>query len=237
MDPTSPSEFDAYAEHYGRDLERGLCVSGEHKEYFARGRVEWVGRRLAERGATPTRILDFGCGTGTATPFLLSRFPQSSLVGVDISDLSLAVARRAHGSVRAQFALMAERAPAGDMDLTFCNGVFHHIPPAERAACMDYVFRSLRPGGLFALWENNPWNPGTQIVMARIPFDRDAVKISPPAARRLLRAAQFEVLRTDALFIFPSFLKFLRGLEPHLAGLPLGAQYLVLARRPGGGEI
>jgi hypothetical protein len=27
------------------------------------------------------------------------------------------------------------------------------------AAAVDYVYRSLRPGGLFAFWENNPWNP------------------------------------------------------------------------------
>jgi SAM-dependent methyltransferase len=226
------SEFDRYAENYDAALEKGISVSGEHKEYFARGRVAWLGRRADQWGLKPARLLDFGCGTGTSTPFLLERFPDASLVGVDISDRSLAVARKEHGSARARFALMKEVQPAGDIDLAFCNGVFHHIPVAERAACVDFVFRALRPGGVFAMGENNPWNPGTQLVMARIPFDRDAVKVPPPEARRLLRAGGFEVVGTDFLFFFPSILGFLRGLEPRLVGVPLGAQYLAMGRKP-----
>jgi hypothetical protein len=68
--------------------------------------------------------------------------------------------------------------------------------------------------------------------MRRIPFDRDAVTLTPPSARRALMAAGFELIRTDFLFVFPSPLRVLRPLERRLAGLPLGAQYLVLARRP-----
>ena len=94
------------------------------------------------------------------------------------------------------------------------------------------VFRRLRPGGLFALWENNPWNPGTRYVMSRIPFDRDAVPLAPPEARRLVRACGFEVLRTDFLFLFPRALRLMRPLEARLSRLPLGAQYQVLCRRP-----
>jgi len=56
------------------------------------------------------------------------------------------------------------------------------------------ILGALKPGGLFAFWENNPWNPGTRIVMSRIPFDRDAEIISPPAAKRLLRRAGFSIL-------------------------------------------
>jgi hypothetical protein len=53
--------------------------------------------------------------------------------------------------------------------------------------------RSLRPGGLFAPWENNPWNPNTRYVMSRIPFDRDATTLSPPKAVGLLRQNGFQV--------------------------------------------
>jgi hypothetical protein len=84
---------------------------------------------------------------------------------------------------------------------------------------------------VFAVFENNPWNPGTRLVMRRIPFDRDAETLSPPAGRRLLRSAGFEVLRTDFVFFFPRALHILRPLERRLARLPLGAQYLVLARK------
>jgi hypothetical protein len=68
--------------------------------------------------------------------------------------------------------------------------------------------------------------------MSRIPFDRDAITLSPPEARRLLRAEGFEIVRTDFLSIFPKFLRWFRALEPLVSRLPLGAQYQVLCRKP-----
>lgn len=68
-------------------------------------------------------------------------------------------------------------------------------------------------------------------VISRIPFDRDAITLTPPEARRLLGDGGFQVLRTDFLFIFPRWLGWLRRLEPGLTGWPLGAQYLVLGRK------
>jgi hypothetical protein len=50
-------------------------------------------------------------------------------------------------------------------------------------------------------------------------------------ARSVLRAAGFEVLRTDFLFIFQRLLRVLRPLESLAAKLPLGAQYQILCRR------
>ena len=62
------SEFDVYAEDYDRTLAQGLAVSGEDKNYFARGRVAWLGKRLQQMEFEPRRVLDFGCGTGSSTP-------------------------------------------------------------------------------------------------------------------------------------------------------------------------
>ena len=73
----------------------------------------------------------------------------------------------------------------------------------ERAGAIDYIYRALRPGGLMAFWENNPWNPGTRYVMSRIPFDRDAITLSAREAQGLIRTGGLDVLRTDFLFIFP----------------------------------
>ena len=41
-------------------------------------------------------------------------------------------------------------------------------------------------------------------MMNRIPFDRDAITLSPPEARQLLVVGGFEILRIDYLFIFPN---------------------------------
>ena len=110
----------------------------------------------------------------------------------------------------AQFLLFDDYQPNERIDLVFCNGVFHHIPPDQRAAVVDYIYRTVRPGGMFALWENNPWNPGTRYVMSRISFDRDAITLTAPETRRLLISGGFEILRTDFLFIFPRLLSWFR---------------------------
>lgn len=225
------AEFDAFASRYDEALECGLSATGESSEYFARRRIDWLARRLASLGVRPSTILDFGCGTGSSVSHLL-RLPGCSRVhGTDVSEASLAVARRAHGTANVTFGSAEDTLRRGPFDLAFCNGVFHHIPLRERSRALSTVWKSLRPGSLFAFWENNPWNPGTRYVMSRIPFDRDAITLSPPESRALLQAGRFEIVRTDFLFFFPSFLRPLRVLEPLLRALPLGGQYLVLARK------
>jgi SAM-dependent methyltransferase len=223
--------FDGYAADYEAALAEGLSVSGEDKDYFAEGRIKWLADCLRELQLKPESVLDFGCGTGSATPFLLNLLGVAAVSGVDTSAKSLEVAARAHGTARARFMPLGQYQPDESFDLAFCNGVFHHIPPAERAGAVNYVYRSLRSGGLWAFWENNPWNPGTRYVMSRIPFDRDAITLTPPEARQLLRAGGFEVLRTDFLFIFPNALRWLRSTEALLSRLPFGAQYQVLCRK------
>jgi len=225
------AEFDAYAAEYDAVLARGISISGEDKNYFAKGRVVWLARCLARLEKHPRTAMDFGCGTGSATPFLLNELQLDLLLGVDASAQSLAIARDRHGDA-ARFLPLAEYRPESLFDLVFCNGVFHHISPRDRVAAVDMVYSSLRPGGLFAFCENNPWNPGTRYVMRRIPFDHNAMTLSPPAARRLLRERGFEVLRTDFLFFFPRFLAWLRSLESALARLPVGAQYQILCQKP-----
>lgn len=228
---TQVAAFDAFASRYDEALHRGLSATGESADYFARGRIDWVAHRLAQLRSQPRAVLDFGCGTGSSVPHLLRLTGCSRVHGVDVSEASLEVARAAHGSTTVTFDTPDAAIAPGMFDLAFCNGVFHHIPLAERASAVGTVWRALRAGGLFAFWENNPWNPGTRYVMSRIPFDRDARTLSPPEARRLLRASGFEVVLTDFLFIFPAFLSALRWLEHRLTALPLGGQYLVLARK------
>jgi SAM-dependent methyltransferase len=225
-------EFDAYAARYDEALAAGLSITGEDKDYYARGRMRWVASRLRASGiAAPHTVLDFGCGLGNATPLFLDELGAREVVGVDVSEGLLDRAREAFADEpRARFATIdAWDAPAS-ADLAFVNGVFHHIPVADRPGALQYVRRTLRPGGLFAFWENNPWNPGTRYIMSRVSFDEHAITITPPEARRLLRDAGFEIVETDFLFIFPRALRVLRPLERLLARLPLGGQYLVLCR-------
>ena len=225
-------EFDEFAADYDSALNRGLSVSGEQKEYFSRGRIAWLKRCLDLMNCVPESILDFGCGTGSAVPVFLDIMKVRSIIAIDPSPKSISIAERNYGSERIAFMTTAEFEPCGNVDIAYCNGVFHHIMPPWRATFVEVIKRALHPGGLFAFWENNPWNPGTRYVMSRIPFDRDAVPVTSLEACRLLSTAGFEILRIDFLFVFPRILKMLRLIEPTLSKLPLGAQYQILCRKP-----
>ena len=229
--PPSRAEFDVFARDYDAALAKGLVLSGEDKEFFARGRVDWLAGCLEARGEHPRSLIEFGVGTGDSTPLFFDRLGISSFVGLDISPDSLAIARQRHGSARASFELVESYRAQDPSDLVFSNGVFHHIPPDERPAAVRRIQSWLRPGGLFSFWENNAWHPGARWVMHRIPFDRDAMPVSPRRASRLLRSEGFQILSIDFLFVFPRVLRSLRPAERWLSKLPLGAQYQILCRR------
>jgi len=223
--------FDRFAADYDRALQEGLGATGEDKEFFARRRVERLRDRLDEIGASPRSVMDFGCGVGSTTGILHEVLGPATVFGVDISQDSLDVARTQHPDAALTF-MTPDRWPAElQVDLVYCNGVFHHIEPMDRPAYLGFIRRALRPDGIFALWENNPWNPGTRLVMSRIPFDRDAQLLTSSDAVALLVEQGFHPLCLDYAFIFPRILSALRPLEARLSVWPLGGQYQVLTRR------
>jgi len=100
----------------------------------------------------------------------------------------------------------------------------------ERNAAAVLVYRSLKSGGLFAFWAHNPWNPATRV--STIGSNGGARSLTPADARRLLRGVGFDIVHTTSTFYFPRTLTWCRSLEPVLGPLPLGRQYMVLARKP-----
>jgi len=223
--------FDGYAKSYDAALSSALAPSGESREFFAKGRVTWLRRSLGELGASPRRVLDFGCGDGSTTPVLQRILGAEFCIGVDVSPKSLDIARAKHATERIRFEPISDVRSDWQMDLVYCNGVFHHIAPDARPEALCMIRDALKPGGLFAFWENNAWNPATRYVMSRCSFDEDAILISPREAKALLKKAGFEVVRTGFRFIFPHALRGLRKLEDFAYKLPLGAQYQVLCRK------
>ena len=230
-DSFAKEELFDLSDQYEAMLNRGIRLSGEDQYYFIAGRIGDLNKQLPD-GWKPRRILDFGCGIGHAAPFLAEAFPDSDIVGVDTAEQALEHATKTHGSARISFRHIHDLDESEAFDLCYVNGVFHHIEPLKRPEVLRVIHRSLRPGGYFSLFENNPWNPGTRMVMARIPFDRDAITLSPYETERIVRTAGFRLDRTRSLFYFPRPLAWLRFVEPSLARLPLGAQYYVLAFKP-----
>ena len=233
MEAVREELFDLSEEYEGM-LNQGIRLSGEGMLFFLEGRLDLLRRRLPELAAASNapRILDFGCGLGYAAHRLRQMFPTAEITGADTSQNALDAARERNGGPGIRFLTVEQlQADAGTYDLCHVNGVFHHIHPSERPQALGLIHKVLRPGGTLALFENNPWNFGARMVMARIPFDRDAQMLSPLLTASLLRQSGFRIARTDSLFFFPRVLKALRFSEPFLGWTRLGAQYLVLAER------
>lgn len=228
----SEPAFDAFAQDYEAALQKGLCYTGEDKWYFAKGRCSRTYASLGEAAGSVRRILDFGCGTGTATRCLQGGFPGATVIGTDPSEESLRVATDDHLGLDCHFVSAEALAGEAPCDLAYCNGVFHHIPLADRDGAIESVWKALKPGGYFALWENNPWNPAVWFVMSRVPFDHDAILLWPRETRSRLRAAGFRIVETRFWFVFPAALSFLRFSEKALSRMPMGGQYVVLAQKP-----
>lgn len=239
---TSSDAFGEFSdrERYDGALARALSVSGESKEFFARGRIETMRELLQRRAAVSDRVLDFGCGIGDSAPLLRDLLGASHVVGVDPSDATIAHGRIAQAteknvtlltSTELAAAFDGGAAMAGSFDAAYANGVFHHIAVNERAAAAAVVHRGLKGGGRMFLWENHAGHPGTRYIMARCEFDDDAIPVWPRQARSLLERAGFDVEETIYRFLFPRALSFLRPLEQRLLRLPIGAQYVVVARK------
>jgi len=215
---------------YDRMLEQGLKLSGEEKAFYIEGRLALL-TRLLPADFQPREVLDFGCGAGETTRRLATMFPRARVAGYDIEAGIIAQAAAQEMGPNISFIAALDEIRPASFDLCYSNGAFHHIAPAERQGVVGGLFERCRPGGLLAIFENNPWNPGTRVVMRRIPFDRDASPISARALRRVLANGGFEPERPRYLFVFPGFLRALRPAERWLTGAPLGAQYVVTARR------
>lgn len=224
----SGAEFDEFASKYKKTMERSCAVAGESPEFYAEQRMQWCLRRLRPYLPLET-ALDFGCGTGGSIGHFFEILGCKSVVGIDPSAESLRVAKQTHPHRDVRLNMPEDFAPSGNIPLAFCNGVFHHIPPPDRLKSLSYIRAALSHNGIFAFWENNPWNPAVVYSMSLNEFDRNAETISPLQSTRLLRQAGFRILFIDYCFFFPHFARKLRGLEPALRWLPVGAQYLVVA--------
>ncbi|HKW81686.1 MAG TPA: class I SAM-dependent methyltransferase [Casimicrobiaceae bacterium] len=95
-------------------------------------------------------ILDAGCGTGEAASRLAELFPDARVLGVDIIDAHLELARSRYASLAPRLSFEHQSvyelaAPDASYDLTVCRHVIHSIPHADRV--LAELVRVTRRGG------------------------------------------------------------------------------------------
>jgi len=227
------TDFSHVGAAYTVQLAQALRLTGDPAEYYARHRIARVRELTSALSVAVRSVLDFGCGTGTSLALLRDAFPDARIVGFEPEPELVKIAQPTATNASAELIQSAELIDPGFADIVYCNGVFHHIAVEERPAAALNMSRALRPGGLAFVWENSPFNPGTRMVMARIPFDRDAVLLRPSELRSLQRDAGLTPFTTEFHFVFPRALRFARPLEMALRALPFGGQYVVVGRFDG----
>jgi ubiquinone/menaquinone biosynthesis C-methylase UbiE len=110
---------------------------------------------------SPNNILEFGCGTGKNTEWLLTK--TTGLTAVDFSADMLAKAKEKIRAQHVQFVQADIQEPwhfvTAPFDLVTCSLVLEHI--AQLPPVFEKVAAALRPGGLFYMGELHPFKQYT----------------------------------------------------------------------------
>ncbi len=172
---------------------------------------------LFRRYALPpsARILDVGCGTGEISSRLAAELPRATVVGVDVLESSVALARARHAALapRLSFAqgdAYALAFPDASFDLVVCRHVLQSIPHAERVVAE--LRRVARPGGWlhllledYGLLHASPASPALDAFWERVPRAfGTALGTDNHVGRRgfaLLRAAGVVDIREDDVVV------------------------------------
>ena len=225
------AEFDRYAGQYEdllRDPIRDRFAASA--EFFHLRKWLLIQDFFRRRSIRPKELswLDVGCGKGELLRLGKAHFRTA--VGCDPSAEML----RQCGGLAVSHQPDPARLPFGDQSFGFVTAacVYHHLGPAERPALTSEARRVLRPGGLFVMFEHNPANQATRLVVSRAPVDSQAVLLRARESRGLMKAAGLAPLATLYYLYLPQrMFEFAGKLERLLTRVPLGGQYAVFGER------
>jgi SAM-dependent methyltransferase len=217
---------------YVAEVNRSIAFSGAEQSFFTVGKARLLLDLLRRQGRDParTQLLDIGCGVGLIHSHLAASLGE--MVGIDVAPDALEVAKAANPTVQYR--------SYNGLELPFADGTFdaasaicvmHHVAPPQWAFFVAEALRVLRPGGLFMVFEHNPWNPLTRLAVSRCAFDFDAALLSPPRLTKLLRETGFERVGREFLFFSPFSAAPIQSLENRLRWCPAGAQYVGYGRK------
>jgi len=174
---------------------------GRMRRFFDRIAPQWDTMQRAtalaafelalEEVRPPRRVLDLGTGTGSAALALARRFPESEIVGVDLSPRMI---DEAHRKLPPELAGRV-RFEVGDAErLPFEDGSFDLVTLANAIPFFDELARLVAPGGnvlfSFSLGANTPiYVPFGRLEaeLRRRGFPEFAEFSAPPASALLCR--------------------------------------------------
>ena len=230
------AEFDQYKETYEAQIGRATKFSGKNHDFFVRAKATYfidVLKKKMETGID-IRLLDIGCGHGLIHPLLEASGLPLQITGIDVAAGVIDLARRANPRVRYDV-YEGEALPYefGSFDAAVTITVVHHVPPPRWSDFVAEMKRVVRPGGIVAVFEHNPYNPLTAYIVRTCPVDKNAVLLPSWRLVRLMRLIGLEEVETRFILFTPFELPLFRGFDRSMGWLPFGAQYYVTGRVPG----
>jgi len=162
-----------------------------------------VGEQAIELMEIPSdaRVLDVGCGSGWATRLMAEKAQRGRVVGIDIADEMIAIAREASASSsNVEFRVAsAERLPFPDDEFTHAFSMESLYYYADVLVALKEIKRVLKPEGLFVTvvdlyQENKP--SGQWIEELKVPVHF----LSVSDYRSLFERAGFVNVRDQRLY-------------------------------------
>lgn len=222
----SRPEFDQYSASYEdllKDPVRDGFSRGGQGFYHLRRRDlirDYFRRRKLD--SHRLRYLDVGCGRGELLSLLRDDF--SRVNGCDTSPGMLSFVKGIEA--RVQEDPLKIPFGSGEFDFVTAVCVFHHVPPANRLALAHEISRVLKPGGVFAVIEHNPYNPVARMIVRRSPVDADAILLKPSESRSWMGCAGLAVQASQYFLYLPGPIYSRIGqFERLLIKIPFGGQY------------
>lgn len=206
-------------------------IFGKSHKYYVEVKCKEILKALKRYNFHPQKVLDLGCGMGNAEEILHKHFIE--IMGIDSSCDMIKIAEEKnlpHCKFLCKDALDT-RFEKGSFDLVFAFSLFHHLAPKCRDKVLQEINGVLKQGGLFMVFEHNPWNPVTNFIVDRCEIDRDAVLIKLGEMRELCERNNFKIIDERFIIFLPRQLSFMRSLENFLCKIPIGGQYLVTGKK------
>ncbi len=127
----------------------------ENPSYVRRALEHSILAYIDESSLAGKTILDFGCGCGSSTIVLAKLFPKAKIVGVDLVEEFISVARSradfyALSNITFQISSIRKRflGRLKCFDFAVLSAVYEHMLPMEREIMIPIIWSALSPGGV-----------------------------------------------------------------------------------------
>jgi len=119
---------------------------------FYKEAIEALILALPFKNRSHPRVIDLGCGTGNITLALMKRYPDAAVIGIDLAQNMLEMAKaklKGYRRVEFWYGDMRDFDYTGKCDAVVSSLVLHHVEKPGKKQFYHKIFRALPKGGVF----------------------------------------------------------------------------------------